>query len=99
MAEATGGARIALSQEDFGPIPDSFILGCRADGLSVRRKGNGLPAVLGTRTYLGRAYQYQCETAAGAIVANGALWEPMAAGDAVVLVPVPEQCCILQPEQ
>lgn len=98
-AEAAGGARIILSQDDFGPIPDSFVLGCRADGLSVRREGNGLPAILGTRTYLGRAYQYQCETAAGAIVANGALSEPMAAGDAVVLVPVPEQCCILQPEQ
>ncbi|MGN6774788.1 ABC transporter ATP-binding protein, partial [Rhizobium sp.] len=68
-AEVTGGARIILSQEDFGPIPNSFILGCRADGLSVRGEGDGLPAVLGTRTYLGRAYQYQCETAAGAIVA------------------------------
>ncbi len=98
-AEAAGGARITLSQDDFGPIPDSFVLGCRADGLSVRREGNGLPAILGTRTYLGRAYQYQCETVAGAIIANGALSEPMAAGDAVVLVPVPEQCCILQPEQ
>ncbi|NLS20997.1 ABC transporter ATP-binding protein [Rhizobium sp. P40RR-XXII] len=97
-AEAAGGARITLSQEDFGPIPDSFILGCRADGLSVRREGNGLPAILGTRTYLGRAYQYQCETAAGAIVANGALSELMTAGSSAVLLPVPEQCCILEPE-
>ncbi|MFB2567076.1 ABC transporter ATP-binding protein [Rhizobium sp. IMFF44] len=97
-AEVTGGARIILSQEDFGPIPNSFILGCRADGLSVRGEGDGLPAVLGTRTYLGRAYQYQCETAAGAIVANGALSEPMAGGSSAVLVPVPEQCCILKPE-
>ncbi|AGB69589.1 MULTISPECIES: ABC transporter ATP-binding protein [Rhizobium] len=97
-AEVTGGARIILSQDDFGPIPDSFVLGCRADGLSVRREGNGLPAVLGTRTYLGRAYQYQCETAAGTIVANGALSEPMAAGSSAVLAPVPEQCCILEPE-
>ncbi|AYG64741.1 MULTISPECIES: ABC transporter ATP-binding protein [unclassified Rhizobium] len=98
VAEATGGARIALSQDDFGPIPDGFVLGCRADGLSVQREGNGLPALLGTRTYLGRSYQYQCETAAGAIVANGALSEPMAAGSSAVLVPVPEQCCILAPE-
>ncbi|MBN8953216.1 MULTISPECIES: ABC transporter ATP-binding protein [unclassified Rhizobium] len=97
-AEAAGGARITLSQDDFGPIPDSFVLGCRADGLSVRRAGNGLPAVLGTRTYLGRAYQYQCETAVGAIVANGPLSEPMAGGDAAMLVPVAEQCCILSPE-
>ncbi|MDK4716807.1 ABC transporter ATP-binding protein [Rhizobium sp. CNPSo 4039] len=98
-AEAMGGARITVSQDDFGPIPDSFILGCRADGLSVRRKGNGLPAILGTRTYLGRAYQYQCDTAAGAIVANGALSEPMAAGSSAMLVPVPEQCCILESEE
>lgn len=98
-AEGTGGARITLSQEDFGSIPDSFVLGCRADGLSVRREGNGLPAVLGTRTYLGRAYQYQCETAAGAIVANGVLSEPMAAGSNAVLLPMPEQCCILNPEK
>ncbi len=98
QAEAEGGARITLSQDDFGPIPDSFVLGSRADGLSVRREGNGLPAVLGTRTYLGRAYQYQCETAAGAIVANGALSEPMAAGSNAVLLPVPEQCCILSSE-
>ena len=97
-AEAAGGARITLSQDDFGPIPNNFVLGCRADGLSVLREGNGLPAVLGTRTYLGRAYQYQCETVAGAIVANGALSEPMAAGSSAVLMPVPEQCCILKPE-
>ena len=98
-AEAAGGAKIALSQDGFGPVPDSFVLGCRADGLSVRREGAGLPAVLGTRTYLGRAYQYQCETAAGSIVANGPLSEPLAAGDAAVLVPVPEQCCILAAEE
>ncbi|PST23056.1 Fe3+/spermidine/putrescine ABC transporter ATP-binding protein [Rhizobium sp. JAB6] len=97
-AEAGGGARITLSQDAFGPIPDDFVLGCRADGLSVRREGDGLPAVLGTRTYLGRAYQYQCRTPAGAIVANGALSEPMAAGGSAVLVPMPEQCCILKPE-
>jgi len=98
-AEAGGGARITLSQDDFGPIPDDFVLGCRADGLSVRRQGNGLPAILGTRTYLGRAYQYQCETSAGAIVANGALSEPMAAGSSAVLAPMPEQCCVLHPEK
>ncbi|NRP90209.1 sn-glycerol-3-phosphate import ATP-binding protein UgpC [Ensifer adhaerens] len=97
-AEGAGGAKITLSQDDFGLIPDDFILGCRADGLSVRQEGNGLPAVLGTRTYLGRAYQYQCTTPAGDIVANGALSEPMAAGSSAVLVPAPEQCCILTPE-
>lgn len=98
-AEGAGGTKITLSQDDFGPIPDDFILGCRADGLSVRRQGDGLPAVLGTRTYLGRAYQYQCTTPAGDIVANGLLSDPMAAGSTAVLVPMPEQCCILSPER
>ncbi|MGY5778203.1 ABC transporter ATP-binding protein [Rhizobium sp. LEGMi135b] len=98
-AEATGGAKVTLSQDDFGAIPDNFILGCRADGLSVQQSGNGLSAVLGTRTYLGRAYQYQCKTSAGDIVANGALSEPLTAGSAAVLVPVPEQCCVLASEE
>ena len=98
-AEGAGGAKITLSQDDFGQIPDDFILGCRADGLSVRREGDGLPAILGTRTYLGRAYQYQCTTPAGDIVANGLLSDPMVAGSTAVLVPMPEQCCILTPER
>ncbi|QND49105.1 ABC transporter ATP-binding protein [Rhizobium lusitanum] len=98
-AEAKGGARMTLSQDDYGEIPDTFILACRADGLAVRREGAGLPAVLGTRTYLGRAYQYQCTTRSGDIVANGALSEPMAAGSTAMLVPMPEQCCVLAPER
>ncbi len=98
-AEGAGEARLTLSQDDFGPIPDNFILGCRADGLSVQQGGSGFSALLGTRTYLGRAYQYQCKTPAGDIVANGALSEPLAAGSNAVLVPMPEQCCILGPER
>jgi putative spermidine/putrescine transport system ATP-binding protein len=97
-AEAAGGARITLSQDDFGPIPDDFILGCRADGLSVRQEGNGLPAVLGTRTYLGRAYQYKCSTPAGDFVANGPLSSPLASGSSAILEPLAEQCCILDDE-
>jgi putative spermidine/putrescine transport system ATP-binding protein len=97
--ETAGGARIILSQDDLGPIPDEFVLACRAEGLAVRREGAGLPAVLGTRTYLGRAYQYQCATPAGDIVANGALSDPMAAGSEAVLVPLPEQCCVLASER
>ncbi|MBB3455124.1 putative spermidine/putrescine transport system ATP-binding protein [Rhizobium sp. BK313] len=97
--ETAGGARIILSQDDLGPIPDEFVLACRAEGLAVRREGAGLPAVLGTRTYLGRAYQYQCATPAGDIVANGALSDPMAAGSEAVLVHLPEQCCVLASER
>lgn len=97
-AEAAGGTRLHLSQDLFGPIKDDFILACRAEGLVVRREGEGIPAVLGTRTYLGRAYQYKCETAAGEITANGPLSDPLDAGVRAVLMPRPEQCCILDPE-
>lgn len=98
-AEGKGGAVLRLSQALFGSVPDDFVLACRADGLAVRREGEGIPAELGTRTYLGRAYQYHCRTAAGDLVANGSLAEPLDAGDRAVLVPVAEQCCILDPEE
>ena len=63
------------------------------------RPPKGIPAQLGLRTYLGRAYQYQCETPAGHVVANGSLTNPLEAGTNVKLVPVPEQCCILAAEE
>ncbi|MBP2459497.1 MULTISPECIES: ABC transporter ATP-binding protein [unclassified Rhizobium] len=97
-AEAAGGAKLSFSQDVFGPIKDDFVLATRADGLVARQSGDGIPATLGTRTYLGRAYQYKCETVAGEITANGALSEPFNPGTSAVLVPVPEQCCILDPE-
>ncbi|MEF2071579.1 ABC transporter ATP-binding protein [Consotaella aegiceratis] len=94
-AEAPGGARLSLSQEAFGAIPDSFVLACRPEGLAVRAEGDGLPATLGLRTYLGRAYQYRCETGAGELVANGTLSQPFEPGAAAVLTPIAEQCCVL----
>jgi putative spermidine/putrescine transport system ATP-binding protein len=99
-AEAPGGVRLTLSLEQFGTIPDRFTLACRADGLAVTDNlaMEGIPARLGLRTYLGRAYQYQCETPAGALVANGPLTRPLEPGVAAKLVPVPEQCTILAPE-
>ncbi|MGK6314783.1 ABC transporter ATP-binding protein [Neorhizobium sp. DT-125] len=97
-AEAAGGTKLHLSQDVFGPIKDDFTLAARAEGLSVRRGGEGIPATLGTRTYLGRAYQYKCETTAGEVTANGALSDPLDAGIQAVLTPVAEQCCILDPE-
>ena len=99
-AEAAGGVRLTLSLEQFGEIPDRFVLACRADGLAVTDNVamEGIPAVLGLRTYLGRAYQYQADTPAGALVANGPLTRPLDAGVNAKLVPVPEQCTILAPE-
>ena len=96
----TAGMRLRLSQSLFGAIPDTFLLATRPDGLtvSIEAAAEGLPARLGLRTYLGRAYQYQCETAAGHLIANGSLTTPLEAGTSVKLVPVPEQCTILAPD-
>jgi len=95
-AEMPDGARFALSQEALGPIPDSFVLAARPDGLLVSEAGSGIPVQLGLRTYLGRAYQYRCQSSVGELVANG----PFEAGEGnAVLIPVPEQCCILEAEQ
>lgn len=98
-AETEGGVRLTLSSRDFGAIPDRFILASRADGLAVSDETNdGIPATLGLRTYLGRAYQYQCETPAGHLLGNGPLSRPLEPGSTARLVPVPEQCTILAPE-
>ncbi|MBM6582012.1 ABC transporter ATP-binding protein [Microvirga sp. BT689] len=96
----TAGMTLRLSQAVYGAIPDTFLLATRPDGLMVSTDpaAKGLPAQLGLRTYLGRAYQYQCETSAGHLVANGSLTTPLEAGTGVKLVPVPEQCTILATE-
>ena len=99
-AQAKDGSTLILSQEKFGAIPDDFILATRPDGLVVTDDpgAEGLPATLGLRTYLGRAYQYQCATGAGHLVANGSLATPFEPGARVMLVPNPDQCAILKPE-
>ncbi len=99
-AQAKDGSTLTLSPEKFGTIPDDFILATRPDGLVVTDDtgAEGLPATLGLRTYLGRAYQYQCDTGAGHLVANGSLATPFDTGARVVLVPNPDQCAILKPE-
>jgi putative spermidine/putrescine transport system ATP-binding protein len=96
----TAGMTLRLSQAVYGAIPDAFLLATRPDGLMVSTDpaAEGLPAQLGLRTYLGRAYQYHCDTAAGHLVANGSLTTPLEAGTGVKLVPVPEQCTILAGE-
>jgi len=71
-----------------------------ADGLQVTTDpaASGLPATLGLRTYLGRAYQYQTTAGGLALVANGPLSQPLDSGARVTLTPNPEQCAILLPE-
>lgn len=99
-AAADDGSVLVLSQDRLGQIPDVFTLATRPDGLMVTTDAGdeGLQAILGLRTYLGRAYQYQCESGARHLVANGSLAAPLEPGSQVRLVPNPDQCAILEPE-
>ena len=97
-AEMAGGATIDLPKEKFTVPAQDFILATRPEGLLVAAEGQGVPTKLGLRTYLGRAYQYQCDTPAGEIKANGPLSQPFESGSNAVLVPQPEQCCLLPTE-
>ena len=99
-ARTGDGATLTLSQDQLGPIPDRCTLATRPDGLLVSGDpaASGLPATLGLRTYLGRAYQYQASAGELALVANGPLSQPLGTGARVTLTPNPEQCAILPPE-
>jgi putative spermidine/putrescine transport system ATP-binding protein len=97
-ARTADGATLSLSQSVFGAVPDRFVLAARPDGLAVSLAGEGLSVTLGIRTYLGRAYQYQCTTGAHTYLGNGPLSEPLEPGTPAVLMPVAGQCCVLPPE-
>jgi putative spermidine/putrescine transport system ATP-binding protein len=96
------GGTLRLSQAALGAIPDHFVLAARADGYAIHEgEGDGIPTKLGLRTYLGRAYQYQClvpGTETGHLIANGPLDKPYDEGTVVRLVPRFEQCCVLTHE-
>ncbi len=98
-AVMAGGAHLDLARGVFRVPAREFLFAARPEGLLVAREGVGIPARLGLRSYLGRAYQYRCETAAGELVANGPLSEPLEPGTEVVLVPQPDQCCLLPKEE
>ena len=95
IAEGEGGVRLSLDQRDLGAIPDRFTLAARADGLTAisGADGDGIPAMLGGRVFLGRTYQYRCATPLGALIANGPLIN--GAEQAAQLQINPEHCCIL----
>ncbi|MFN4273388.1 MAG: ABC transporter ATP-binding protein [Aliihoeflea sp.] len=100
LARTTDGAKLELRGGRYGEIPNDFVLATRPEGLQVTSdpSAGGIPATLGLRTYLGRAYQYQCETGAGHLIANGPLSQPLSIGEKAWLLPVPDQCTILAPE-
>ncbi|MEO0655032.1 MAG: ABC transporter ATP-binding protein [Pseudomonadota bacterium] len=97
-AEGAGGVTLTLDQAELGEIPDTFVLATRPDGLRVVTTPTGLPCTLGLRTYLGRTYHYQADTAVGPHTAGGPLSKPLDTGQTAWLAPEPEQCCILPKE-
>lgn len=98
VAEVEGGGTLTLPKAQYDIPAKNFLLAARPEGLLVAQEGEGIPAKLGLRTYLGRAYQYRCETAAGEIIANGPLSEPLEPGTEAVLIPQHDQCCALPVE-
>lgn len=98
IGQMQGGAKVMLPKSSFTVPGKDFILATRPEGLSVQASGDGIPTKLGLRTYLGRAYQYRCTTDGGEVIANGTLSEPFESGSNAVLVPQPDQCCLLPVE-
>ena len=91
------GAVLRLPGDRFAPPARRAILAARPEGLRAAPAGSadGIPATIGLRTYLGRAYQYVCDTPAGPMTANGPLSAPLDTGAAAVLLPEPDHCCLL----
>ena len=96
-ATAAGGAVLTWPRARLDPPGRRFTLAARPEGLRVAPPDGaaGLPARIGLRTYLGRAYQYVCDTPAGTFTANGPLSHPLDAGAEAVLRPEPDHCCLL----
>ncbi|MDR6265000.1 ABC transporter ATP-binding protein [Roseobacter sp. N2S] len=99
-AKIKGGSMIELPKSQFTVPSKKFIFAARPEGLSVAPSDTvgGIPATLGMRTYIGRAYQYHCETAGGTVTANGPQATPFNSGSTAMLVPQPDQCCLLPVE-
>ncbi|AQZ53708.1 ABC transporter ATP-binding protein [Martelella mediterranea] len=99
-AELAGGERIDLDEGKTGPLPERFVIGARPEGLTLTDAGhdNAIAGKTHMRSYLGRAYKYKIETAAGVLIANGALSTPIEAERNVGLAFDFTHCCILEDE-
>ena len=97
--EFDGGSRILLSSADYGEIPDHGLIATRPEGLTPAISSSGIAATVGLRTFLGRSYQYHCESAAGRVIALGAIEVPFEAGTAVNLSINPLYSAILPFEE
>jgi putative spermidine/putrescine transport system ATP-binding protein len=97
-AEMDGGAKLELARNDFKVPQQRFVFAARPEGLRVTPDGAGIHGQVALRTYIGRAYQYRCDTPAGELIANGPLSAPLEPGDRCVLRPDPEHCHLLPAE-
>ncbi|KAA3506297.1 ATP-binding cassette domain-containing protein [Agrobacterium vitis] len=93
-----GGNQIVISATDYGEIPDRGLIAARPEGLSPDASGKGIETTIGLRTFLGRSYQYHCESPAGELVALGDIESPYAAGATVHLSINPLHSAILPHE-
>jgi putative spermidine/putrescine transport system ATP-binding protein len=83
--EYGGGARSLLHAADYGEIPDRGLIAARPEGLVAGSVEAGIAATIGVRTFLGRSYQYHCESPAGRLIALGPTEAPLEAGTTVGL--------------
>jgi putative spermidine/putrescine transport system ATP-binding protein len=97
--EFDGGSRTILSSAEYGEIPDRGLIATRPEGLNPAIGGDGIAATVGLRTFLGRSYQYHCESAAGTVIALGPIEAPFDAGTAVKLSINPLYSAILPFEE
>ncbi|MBB4122602.1 ABC transporter ATP-binding protein [Martelella radicis] len=99
-AEFAGGGKIDLDEGLTGPLPNEFVIGARPEGLVLCAAGSAdtISGKAHMRSYLGRAYQYKIETAAGVLSANGPLSNPIEADENVGLSFDFTHCCILRNE-
>jgi putative spermidine/putrescine transport system ATP-binding protein len=93
--ELDGGINIDLPQSAFGDIPDQGLLATRPEGLTIGGGENGIPVTVGLRTFLGRVYQYHCDSVSGRLIAHGGMETPHAAGVAARLSINPSHSAIL----
>ncbi len=84
---------------DWGGEP--FVGTIRPDDIRLAERGqkdNVLPGVVGVRTFLGKSYQYEVETAAGVLKVNMAAEKVFNEGDGVRLY-LPEDKLVLVRKQ
>jgi putative spermidine/putrescine transport system ATP-binding protein len=97
--EFEGGSRTVVSSTDYGQVPDRGLIATRPEGLTAGIDSDGIATKIGLRTFLGRSYQYHCESDAGTLIALGPIEAPFEAGTAIRLSINPLYSAILPYEE